>query len=115
MRSHIHPHLRKRAFGRGLEPVPARSALLRLLDTVVYIVGVLGPAMTLPQIIKIFLFQNADGVSALTWGAYALFDIPWIIYGLVHREPPIAIAYFLWLICNSIVFFGALTYGTGLW
>lgn len=115
MRPHIHPHVRKREYDRRLEPVPARTYGLRLLDLMVYAAGILAPVMTLPQMFKIFLYHDAAGVSALTWGAYALFDLPWILYGLAHRERPITITYLLWFLCNGAVFVGTLIYGTGLW
>lgn len=108
-----HLHLRKRG-ARGLEPFPARSSLLRLLDRIVLVVGVLGPLMTIPQILKIFLLQDAAGVSVISWGTFALFDIPWILYGLIHHDRPIFITYILWIFMNSIVVLGALMYGAGL-
>jgi len=114
MRPHIHPHIRKRAYDRTLEPVPARTWGLRIVDVAVYAAGIIAPIMTFPQIFKIFLLHDAHGVSALTWGAYALFDIPWIVYGFAHRERPLVLTYCLWLACNGAVFAGTLLYGSGL-
>ena len=111
MRNHIHPHIRKRS--RFLEPYPARTYGLRVLDMVVYTVGILGPLFTLPQIAKIYLYQDAAGVSLISWAAFTVFDIPWIVYGYVHRERPIVITYILWLIVNAIVCVGVLLYGKG--
>lgn len=106
-----HIHLRKRR-ADDYEPFPARSAWKRALDRVVLCVGVIGPIATAPQIYKIYAFQNAAGVSALSWGIWALLDIPWIIYGFVHRERPIILTYTLWLIINTIVCVGAILYGS---
>ena len=108
---HNHPHIRKRS--RGLEPYPARTFWLRILDTVVMTVGILGPVFTLPQIFKIYVGHNASGISVVTWGAYVLFNIPWILYGYVHKERPLAITYALWFFVNLSVFIGALLYGGG--
>jgi len=80
---------------------------------VVYTVGILGPLFTLPQIAKIYLYQDAAGVSLISWAAFTVFDIPWIVYGYVHRERPIVITYILWLIVNAIVCVGVLLYGKG--
>lgn len=106
-------HLRKRK-AHGLEPFPAKHPWLRLLDRVVLTVGVIGPLTSVPQILKIFILQDASGVSVLSWGIPALLDIPWIVYGIVHRERPIAISYTLWLLSNVLVVTGALMYGAGL-
>ena len=83
-----HLHVRKR-FYKNLEPFPAKSFWKRLLDRAVLAAGVAGPIMTIPQVLDIFLSQNAAGVSVISWSSYALFDIIWIIYGFVHREMPI--------------------------
>lgn len=103
---HTHPHARTRT-----EPYPAHTAALRALDRIVFVAGVIGPLMTLPQLVEIYASHNASGVSPLTWGAYALLDIPWILYGLSHREGPITITYTLWFIFNTLVLVGVLLYG----
>jgi uncharacterized protein with PQ loop repeat len=104
-----HLHIRKRS-QKKVEPYPARTPALRFLDRAIYIAGAVGPLFTLPQLIKIYYFQDASGVSAVSWGAYALLDIPWILYGIVHRERPITLTYVLWFLFNLAVFIGALIY-----
>ena len=106
---HPHLHLRKRT-SKGLEPYPARSSWKRFLDTMVYGIGIIGPVMTIPQILLIYVGRNATGVAPESWLMWALFDIPWIVYGFVHRERPIVMTYTLWFICNAVVFVGALLY-----
>ncbi len=112
MKLHHHYAVRKRlsAERAGLEPYPSSHLWLRLLDRMVYIVGIIGPVMVLPQIYLIFSTQNASGVSAISWLSWALLDIPWIFYGLAHKQYPIVLTYLLWFICNLVVFFGALIY-----
>lgn len=112
MRMSHHLSLRKRG-ARGLEPFPARSAWLRFLDRTVLVIGVIGPLMSIPQILKIYLLQDATGVSVIFWGACAILDIPWILYGFVHRERPIIVTYSMWLVMNIAVFTGAIHYGAG--
>lgn len=108
-----HLHIRKRV-RNGLEPFPARTAWKRYLDRLVFAVGVVGPLASIPQVLKIYLTHNAGGISVISWGTLALFDIPWIAYGLVHRERPIALTYSLWFIINILVTIGATMYGAGL-
>ena len=76
-----------------------------------YAVGILGPIMTIPQILLIYISRDASGVAAISWFMWTLFAIPWILYGLVHRERPIVITYLLWFFTNMIVFIGAVLYG----
>ena len=82
-----------------------------MLDRAVLGVGILGPIMSIPQIALIYISRDAAGVSPVSFLAWALFDIPWIVYGLVHREPPIVVTYTLWLAFNLLIFLGALIYG----
>jgi hypothetical protein len=52
----------------------------------------------------------AIGVAAPSWFGPALLDIPWILYGIMHREKAIVITYTLWLVMNTTVGVGAILY-----
>jgi len=106
----LHLHLHKR-MKRATEPYPAQSSLKGLLDTVVYAAGIIGPIMALPQVLLVYVGQDATGLSPITWFGWAVLDIPWIIYGLVHKERPIMITYTLWMVINLSVAIGAVIYG----
>jgi uncharacterized protein with PQ loop repeat len=107
-------HLSKRKRGsRQLEPYPARRTSLRVLDGIVLFTGTVGPLMTIPQIVNVYVFHETVGVSLFTWGMYAIFDIPWIVYGVVHRERPITITYILWFTMNALVEIGVVVFGGG--
>jgi uncharacterized protein with PQ loop repeat len=103
-----HYHTRKRR-----EPYPAQTLYMRLLDGVIYVVGILGPLATIPQVLKIYVAHDAAGVSLFSWAIYALFDIPWIMYAIAHKERPLIICYTLWFFFNSLVLVGVLLYGSG--
>ncbi len=105
-----HMHKRKRAHNKNLKEYPHPSPWINFLDKLMLIVAILSPIMTLPQIWKIFYYQSASGVSALTWGSYVLLNIPWIIYGAVHRDKVILINMILWFFINAIVTIGAIIY-----
>jgi uncharacterized protein with PQ loop repeat len=98
-------HLRKR-----LEPYPARSWFLRMLDRMVIVVGVLGPAFALPQLYTIWTEHNAAGIAPLSWSMWALFNIPWILYGIAHKELPIITTYSFWLVINILIATGGIIY-----
>ena len=112
MRGLYHIHLRKR-ISKNLEPFPAKNRPKRLLDAIVLTVGILGPLASLPQIFKIYLLQNAIGLSAISYVLWVLMDIPWILYGIAHRERPITFTYFAWLIVNCVILVGIFLYGDG--
>lgn len=105
-----HLHLRKRASGRAEHAYPATSPGVKLLDVIIKIVAIVSPAMMIPQILLIYTEKNAEGIAPISWLTFALFNIPWIIYGIVHKEKPLAFMYALWFISNILVFIGAILY-----
>ena len=104
---HLHLHKRMRT---ATEPYPASSKWKRILDALVYSAGIIGPVAAFPQLILIYAGQDASGVSAVSWFGWALLDIPWILYGFVHKERPIMITYTLWMLINFVVGIGAVIY-----
>ena len=61
-----HFYKRKRIYQK-LEPYPHPNKWKRLMDKLIYAVGIFGPVMTIPQLTKIWLDKNAAGVSAISW------------------------------------------------
>ena len=104
-----HIHRRKRVH-KKLEIYPHKNKWIRFLDRFLIVVAIFGPLIALPQIFRIFAFKSAAGVSGLSWGLYALFNIPWFIYGIVHKDKPIVISYLLSFIANLTVLIGTLIY-----
>lgn len=104
-----HLHLRKRIH-KNLEKYPHKQKDKQILDIIVYIAGILGPFMTLPQIWKIYIEQNAAGVSLLSWISYTIIAGIWVWYGLVHKEKPILISNLIWIFMDFAVVFGILLY-----
>lgn len=105
-----HLHTRKRFSGKTIHSYPAGTRTLRLLDKIVYAAGFIAILMMLPQLRLIFVEKDAGGLLPLTWITLALLNIPWIVYGFVHKERPIVIVYTLWIVVNILVFVGAVLY-----
>ncbi len=101
-------HLHKR---KQKEKYPHPNRWKRILDKVIYVVGVIGPLMTLPQLYNIWIDKNAAGVSALSWGAYAVIALVWLAYGITHIEKPIILNSGLWVFLEILVVVGTLIYG----
>jgi len=76
---------------------------VRFLDHTTLAVGIIGPLTAVPQIMKILQTQNTVGVSVLTWAGAAFFDVPFLLYGIVHKDKAITTTYALWFIANIIV------------
>jgi len=102
-------HKRKRAHGK-LKAYPHPNKWIKFFDRFLLFVAIVSPLMVLPQILKIYVEHDTSGVSTLTWGLFALFNIPWVGYGILHKDKPIAIGYSLWFVANLVVLIGALIY-----
>lgn len=72
-----HLHFRKRILNNK-EKFPSQKKKIRVLDSLVYLVSILGPAMAIPQVLKVFLLKNAGGISFITHLAWLIFSVIWI-------------------------------------
>lgn len=104
MRPHAIHHIHKRLYSRK------NSKWIRLLDRFLVVIAVLCPLTSLPQLVKIIFEKSAAGVSIATWTLLAFLAIPWLVYGLVHRDKPIILSYLLWFILDTAVVVAALMY-----
>ena len=98
-------YLRKRVIAKN------PSASTRLLDKIVLIIAFLAPLVEIPQLLEIYVNKAAQNVSMLTWGLFVVFGIPWLLYGIAHKEKPIIILYALWIIIDSAIVIGIIMYG----
>ncbi len=90
---------------------PSRTKLKHFMDTVIYIVAVLGPLIAIPQVLKIWHVKDATGVSLITWLGYLAGGFFWLTYGLLHREKPIIITNALWIFVQIFIIIGIIRYG----
>lgn len=67
--------------------------------------------MTVPQVLTIWISQQAAGVSVLSWGAYLLSALLWFWFGLQKHDKNIYLPCLGWIAMNSAVIAGALVYG----
>ena len=105
-----HFHRRKRIH-KLHELYPTKDPLKRFMDKAIYVVGVFGPLMTIPQVIKIWGDKTAAGVSLLSWVSYLFVAVFWVVYGVMHKEKPIIITYSTWIILEIMVVAGIILYG----
>jgi uncharacterized protein with PQ loop repeat len=104
-----HIEKRKRTVGQH-EPYPSKDKLKNIVDKSIYLTGIFGLIMTIPQIFKIWVEQNVSGISVLTWAAYLLMSLTWVAYGILHKEKPLIITYSLWIIMKLIIIIGVMLY-----
>jgi MtN3 and saliva related transmembrane protein len=106
-----HLHKRKRISQTGQEPFPSRSRWKYLLDKSAYFIGIVGPVMTIPQLLKVWIEQNAAGVSLISWVAYLFTALFWLTYAITHKEKPLIFMYSLWILVKIPLIIGIIIYG----
>jgi len=103
-----HIHKRKRIHQLKQEyPHPK----IKLLDNIVLGTSIVSPLTAVPQVYKIWFLQNTQGVSLLSWALFAVFAIPMLTYGIIHKYKPIIVLNVLWLIVHGFVISGIILYG----
>ncbi|MGI0088621.1 MAG: PQ-loop domain-containing transporter [Nitrosotalea sp.] len=96
----------------GKQSVPAKSSprYVHFLDRITFFAGVVGPFTVLPQVYEIFSTKNASGVSLTSWIMMFVVTLPWIFYGMAHKEKSIVVSFILWEVVNLFVIAGILMY-----
>lgn len=82
----------------------------KVVDRAVFAAGILGPIMTIPQLLLVYIKKNASSVSITTWTGYLLAAIIWFIYGVVHKEKPIILTYAIWILVDIAIVIGVILY-----
>ena len=103
-----HKHERR---GRILAPLRRRSRYIVFLDKLTFAAGVVGPFTVLPQIFQIFTTHSATDVSLTAWSLIFIVTLPWIFYGVAHKDRSIIVSFILWEVANALVVAGVLLYG----
>lgn len=83
---------------------------VRALDHVTFAAGVIGPFTVVPQTYDLFWRHQAAGVSVTAWVLMFIVTLPWIFYGMAHRDKSIIWSFVLWEVANAAVVVGALMY-----
>lgn len=88
----------------------ARKDMTIFITHTVLIFSVLGPIMTIPQFIRIFISHDAGSLSIWTWGTYLFLSFFWLNYGLLIKNKPIILSNICGLIVNALVVLGIIFY-----
>lgn len=81
-----------------------------IIDRVVMITGLIGPIASIPQAVQVFSTQDAQGVSLITWSLFIVANGALLVYGLVHKLPPIIVSNICWEVIQVIIVIGILMY-----
>jgi len=96
----IHRHIKRKK----------KSVKKSKIDSLIYLAVVMGPLLTLPQLYSIWV-QGQKGVSIITWVAYLIGAIIWLIYGIKHNDKPLVMVEAAWILVDIMVIIGVARLG----
>jgi uncharacterized protein with PQ loop repeat len=67
--------------------------------------------MTIPQVLTIWVGQQAAGVSILSWSAYLASAILWLWFGIQKQDKNIYLPCVGWIALDIAVIAGVIVYG----
>jgi uncharacterized protein with PQ loop repeat len=66
--------------------------------------------MTIPQVYTVWVEREVAGVSVLSWSAYFLSAVMWLVYGLRQGDKNITWPCYGWIVLDLAVIAGVLTW-----
>lgn len=91
----------------SVDPSRSERMLRRLLGGM----SIFTMVMTIPQVLTIWVGQQAAGVSLLSWSAYLASAILWFWFGIQKRDKNIYLPCIGWIALDSAVIAGIFIYG----
>ena len=67
--------------------------------------------MTVPQVLAIWVGHQAAGVSILSWSAYLVSALLWLLFGIRKNDKNIYLPCLGWIILDGAVIAGTVVYG----
>ncbi|MBC5763988.1 hypothetical protein [Ramlibacter albus] len=79
-----------------------------LLDKLLPLLSAFTMAMTVPQVWQVWFGRDTGGVSLLSWSAYLLAAVLWMVHGLRRHDRAIWVACIGWILLDAAVVLGLL-------
>ncbi|MBU1132304.1 hypothetical protein KKC32_03615, partial [Patescibacteria group bacterium] len=83
-------------FHRRKKTDTSNNALI-LFNKFMYVIAIVVPFSTIPQIEKIWVNKSAQNISLFTWATYTFSAACWLVYAIAHKEKVLIINAGLWL------------------
>ena len=80
------------------------------INWITLFMAVVIPMVTVPQLLKIWIEQNATWVSIITWTVYFVNAIIWLLYWIVNNDKKIITMNILLTIINLGIVVGILVF-----
>lgn len=90
---------------------PQSPAPVGGLETILRFLSVVTMVMTVPQVLTIWIGENAGGISLISWASYLFTACLWFVYGVQKRDKTIYLACVGWIFLDAAVVAGVIVHG----
>jgi len=104
-----HFNVRKRIHKKH-EPYPHPKKFINFFDKYIILVAIIIPVMTIPQVIKIWINKSASDLSLISWTAFLISAVSWLIYSTIHKEKALILNSILWITLYILIIAGVLLF-----
>ena len=80
------------------------------LEKTLRVFSVLTMALTIPQVLVVWVDREAGGVSLVSWSAYLVSACLWFIYGIQKGDKTIYLACIGWILMDAAIVAGVILY-----
>ena len=98
------------SFDRAILSDTESERIKVLLDRSILFIGLMGPIMTIPQLMNVWMDHQVKGLAVVSWIAYTIIGFFWVVYGVVHKEKPIVFVNTGWILVNGATAVGILLF-----
>jgi uncharacterized protein with PQ loop repeat len=105
---HAKKHLKNHSF---LDEYLHMRNLKHKIGKSIYLIGFMGPLVTIPQVIRIWVRKSAEDIALFTWIGYLFLGIAWLVYGIIYQDKYIILGSVLWMVMYLLILAGKILYG----
>jgi uncharacterized protein with PQ loop repeat len=87
---------------------PHKSVTLR--EDAMYVLALVGPVMTIPQVYQIWTSKDASGLAPMTWVTYLCLSVFWLYHALKVRDKLLIVNNVLNIFVNIFIVTGIFLY-----
>jgi uncharacterized protein with PQ loop repeat len=95
----LHLNIRKKQI-KDENKKSSKDKFVYILDDIVLLLAFVMPLTFIPQIIKMHVTQSVTDISLTTYISLLALTLPWVLYGMVHKEKVIILNNFMWLVVH---------------
>jgi len=99
---------------KDIKDIPkATKQEIKVIDRIIYFIAIIGPLMLIPQLLRIWVTNDATSIALATWISFTIFATIWLLYGIYHKEKPIIISNTICIILYLLIILGGFLFGAG--